>query len=121
MKSLLIIFSALILGVFTMSSCKKDKVPVIEDCSTIGCSDTISFANQIMPMIQNYCVNCHKPGNASGGYSLSTYAEISDNAGAILNSLYGTSLQLMPQGGPALADTLIQQFSCWKCQGKLDN
>ena len=119
MKTFLFIFSAGILGLFTMNSCNKDKVPV--DCTAAGCADTISFANQILPMIQNNCVGCHQPGNASGGYSLSTYEEISDNADAILNSLYGTSLQLMPQGGPALADTLIQQFSCWKCQGKLDN
>jgi hypothetical protein len=119
MKAFLIIFSALTLGVLTLNSCNKDKVPV--DCTAAGCTDTISFANQILPMIQNNCVGCHQPGNASGGYSLSTYSEISTNADAILNSLYGTSVALMPQGGPALADTLIQQFSCWKCQGKLDN
>jgi hypothetical protein len=119
MKSFLIIFSALSLGVFTMNSCKKDKVPV--SCTAQGCVDTISFANQIMPMIQNYCVGCHEPGNASGGYDLSTYAQVSANADIVLSSLYGTSVQLMPQGGPALADSLIQQFSCWKCQGKLDN
>jgi hypothetical protein len=119
MKSFLIIFSAIILGVFTMNSCKKDKAPV--DCTTAGCTDTISFANQILPMIQINCTGCHQPGNASGGYSLSTYAEIVSNADAILNSLNGTGMKLMPEGGPALADTLIQQFSCWKCQGKLDN
>ncbi len=120
MKSFLIIFSALSLGALTMNSCNKDKVPVIVDCSTIGCSDTISFANQIMPMIQNNCTGCHDVGNSTA-YTLTNYENISNNADAILNSLHGTSMQLMPQGGPALADTLIQQFSCWKCQGKLDN
>ena len=119
MKSFLIIFSVLTLGVLTVGSCNKDKTPV--DCVAAGCADTISFANQILPMIQINCTGCHEPGNASGGYSLSTYSEISANADAILNSLNGTGMQLMPQGGPALADTLIQQFSCWKCQGKMDN
>ena len=119
MKSFLIIFSALTLGVLTMNSCNKDKVPV--DCATLGCTDTVSFANQILPMIQNNCTGCHEPGNAGGGYSLSTYDEIVSNADAILNSMNGAGMQLMPQGGPALADSLIQQFSCWKCQGKMDN
>jgi hypothetical protein len=119
MKAFLIIFSVLAFSIFTISSCKKDKVPV--SCTAQGCVDTISFSNQIMPMIQSNCVSCHEPGNASGGYDLSTYAQVSANADIVLNSLYGTSIQLMPLGGPKLADTLIQQFSCWKCQGKLDN
>ncbi|MEN9401273.1 MAG: hypothetical protein RL632_2376 [Bacteroidota bacterium] len=118
MKSFLIIFSALTLGLITLNSCNKDKVPV--DCTSAGCSDTISFANQILPLIQNNCTGCHDVGNSTG-YTLTEYSNIAANADAILNSLYGTSVALMPQGGPALADSLIQQFSCWKCQGKLDN
>jgi hypothetical protein len=39
-----------------------------------------------------------------------------------LNSLRGEGgKQLMPQGGPALQDSLIEQFSCWVNQGKLNN
>lgn len=98
-------------------SCTKEKVPV----ATIdpNCVDTISFSAQIAPMISTNCVSCHGTGNGTG-YTLTNHTNISSNATAILNTLKGTP-QLMPQGGPALSDSLIQQFTCWINQGTLNN
>lgn len=107
-----------LLGMVSFSlSCKKDKVPA----STFdpNCPDTISFSTQILPMMQNNCISCHDVGNGTG-YVITNHTNISSNATAILNTLNGTP-QLMPQGGPALHDTLIQQFTCWVNQGKLNN
>jgi uncharacterized membrane protein len=99
-----------------VSSCTKEKVPV--QTVTADCTDTIHFATQIAPLIQNNCISCHDAGGSMP--TLTNYSEISANATAVLGSLNG-SPQLMPQGGPALNDTLIQQFTCWINQGKLDN
>ena len=96
-------------------SCKKDQVPVVSDCV-----DTVYFATQIAPMISSKCLSCHDVGNSTG-YTLTNHTNISANASAVLNSLHGASVALMPKGGPALNDTLIQQFSCWINQGKLNN
>lgn len=98
-------------------SCTKEKVPV----PTIdpNCVDTISFSAQIAPMISTNCASCHDTGNSTG-YTLTNHTNISSNASAILNSLKGNP-QLMPQGGPALNDSLIQQFTCWINQGTLNN
>ncbi len=41
-------------------------------------------------------------------------------ANDILKSIKGET-QLMPQGGPALNDSLIKQFECWINQGKQNN
>ena len=109
---------AIIIASSIVYSCTKDHVPaVIVDSN---CTDTISFATQILPMIEANCVSCHGSPNSTG-YTLTDYSNISANAAAILNSLSGTSVALMPQGGPALNDSLIQQFSCWKSQGTLNN
>jgi hypothetical protein len=35
--------------------------------------------------------------------------------------MLGANVELMPQGGPALNDTLIKQFSCCINQGKQNN
>jgi hypothetical protein len=35
--------------------------------------------------------------------------------------MQASGFQLMPIGGPALNDDLIQQFLCWIEQGKLNN
>lgn len=99
------------------SGCSKEKAPLpIVD---ITCPDTISFSQKIAPMIQDNCSGCHGSG-AGTSPVLSNHAEISGSAEAILNALKG-SPQLMPQGGPALADSLIQQFQCWIQQGKMNN
>lgn len=109
----LLMFACLI----TITSCKKDKVS--PGIITADCPDTIRFSNQILPIIQNNCVSCHASG--AGGYTLGDYASVSNNADIILKSMRGDGVSLMPDGGPALADSLIQQFACWINQGKLNN
>jgi cytochrome c553 len=103
------------LGIFTgLSSCKKDKTSTL--CES---SKTVSFSNQIKPMITSYCISCHGSGGTSP--ELTTHTSVSSNANQIFNSLKGTGIKLMPLGGPALNDSLITQFSCWISQGKKDN
>lgn len=112
-------FFTLILFSILNFSCAKEKVPgqVIDP----NCTDTISFSTQIVPMISNNCVSCHDTGNSTG-YTLTNHTNISSNASDMLNAMHGTGgFQLMPEGGPALHDSLIQQFSCWINQGKLNN
>lgn len=75
--------------------------------------DTISFNAQIVPVFYNNCVKCHE--------GLSDYNTIMQNAGHILKALKGDGAVQMPEGSDPLHDTLIQQFSCWIAQGKLNN
>jgi hypothetical protein len=112
---LLVVLSAVV-GFGFVNSCAKEKVPVIT--TTPDCADSIHFSTQIGPMIQSNCISCHDVGGSAP--TLTNYVEISTNATAILSTLNGTP-QLMPQGGPALNDTLIQQFTCWISQGKPNN
>lgn len=97
------------------SSCTKEKVPT---SNTVICTDTIYFSTQIEPLIQTNCIGCHNTGGSLP--ILTNYTEISANAAGILSTMNG-SPQLMPLNGPALNDTLIQQFSCWINQGKANN
>lgn len=103
--------SLLILCSFVLFGCKKDKAPEV-----INCDQDISFANQIQPMMDTYCVSCHQ----SQAPILTNHSDVSANATAILNSIKGNT-QLMPLNGPKLNDSLIEQFNCWIQQGKLNN
>lgn len=114
-QHLVFVFTLLITASIT-SSCKKDQVPGIVDPN---CIDTVFFTTQIAPMIANNCLGCHNVVNSTG-YTLTNHTNISANASAILAAMQG-SPQLMPIGGPALNDTLIQQFACWINQGTLNN
>ena len=98
-------------------SCTREKVtPIDEQCNT-----TISFSNEVMPIIQANCVGCHNQNGAFGGYDFSTYDAIAGNANALLGSVKANGFQLMPLGGPALPDSTIQKITCWISQGKQDN
>ena len=110
----LITFSSCSIALF---SCTREKVTPV----AAQCNDTISFSNDIMPILQANCIGCHDQGNASGGYDFSTYTSVSANSNAILNSMKANGYQLMPIGGPALPDSTIQKISCWINQGKQDN
>lgn len=107
--SLLSIFLILVL---VLVACKKS----IYD-KKLQCNSTISFSNQILPLVENNCTVCHSAGEA--GYTLTNHANISANAEDMLSSMKGI-MQLMPQDG-ALPDSLIQQFECWIKQGKPNN
>lgn len=103
-------------SVILLSNCDKDKTTLTN--ADLNCPDTISFAAKIQPLINDNCIACHGSGGTAP--NLSTHSSIASNATAVLNSMKGVP-QLMPQGGPALADSLIQHFECWINQGKLNN
>ena len=119
MKHLIPIFGMVLL-ILAFPACKKDKAPV---AVLSDCADTISFSNQILPILNNNCntSGCHGNGSAAGGYDLTNHAGVSTNAQIILSAIRHETASPMPLGANQLADSLIQQFSCWKQQGLLDN
>ena|SRR6218665_467710 len=106
------------LAIIVSTSCTKDKAPNIE--FDPSCSDTISFEEDVMPIISANCISCHDDGNSTG-YTFTTHSSISDNATDMLGAMRNEGFQLMPEGGPALPDSLIKTFSCWIQNGKLNN
>jgi len=116
MKILDRIFLMLAIGLI-FSNCTKDKVAMSE----LGnCDETISFASDVMPIITANCTSCHNVGNSTG-YTLTNHANVSANVDAIIGAMRANGFQLMPQGGPALPDSLIQKINCWKNQGVPNN
>ncbi len=104
----------------TISACTKDKVQPAPVDNT--CADTISFANDILPIMENNCTSCHNASNASGGYDLSNYAGVTQNTGKVYGSiLQDGSASSMPQGGSKIADSSIQKINCWINQGAKNN
>lgn len=101
-------------------SCTKDKAPAIDP----NCTETISFSQEIQPMISQNCSTsgCHDASTQASGYNFTTHAGVAAHASVILNAIrHEGGATPMPQGAPKLADSLIQQFSCWAGQGALNN
>ncbi len=106
-------------SVVAISSCRKDVAPAPT------CVEEISYSAKIQPLMDLNCSTsgCHDANTAQSGVDLSNYAGVNANATGVLTviQLEEGNPGLMPLGGPRLADSLIQQFSCWIEQGKLDN
>ncbi|MES2588144.1 MAG: cytochrome c [Bacteroidota bacterium] len=114
MKKIIFIFSFF----FLATSCTKEKA--VAAIITADCPDTIKFSTQISPMITTYCTGCHTSGGSASPV-FTSYSSIETHASTMLKYMKADGVQLMPQGGPALNDSLIQQFTCWINQGKQNN
>ncbi len=116
----------LIIGFFIVAAgfqigCKKEKVP--PPFISAECPDTISYQNQIQPMLDVNCSTsgCHGASGA-GGITLLTHFQVSDEANRVLKAMrHDSGVSNMPLGAPKLADSLANQMSCWINQGKMDN
>lgn len=92
---------------------------------------TISFATDILPIIESRCIGCHGGDRTEEGLDLKTHASImagSDNGPVIVPGDAANSLlvemvatQKMPKRGPKLTPPQIQLITDWVNQGALDN
>ena len=92
---------------------------------------TVSFANDILPLIESRCIGCHGGDRTEEGLDLKTHASIlagSDNGPVVIPSDAANSLlvemvatQKMPKRGPKLTPPQVQLITDWVSQGALDN
>ncbi|MBN2116005.1 MAG: hypothetical protein JW730_05530 [Anaerolineales bacterium] len=92
---------------------------------------TVSFANDVLPIIESRCVNCHGGDRTQEGLDLKTHASLmagSENGpvvtpGDAANSLLVELIvnQKMPKRGPKLTPPQVQLITDWINQGALEN
>ena len=92
---------------------------------------TVSFANDVQPIIESRCINCHGGERTEDGLSLGTYDEImagskngpvvvpGDPANSLLVELVAN--QKMPKRGPKLTPPQVQIISDWVATGAPNN
>jgi mono/diheme cytochrome c family protein len=91
----------------------------------------VSFANDVMPIIQSRCINCHGGDRIEEGLLMRSYDELlagSDNGpvivpGDIANSLLVELVtnQKMPKRGPKLTPPQVQIITEWVAAGAPNN
>ncbi len=125
------VFSMLIISASFLSACYYDNFkelnPFLEEavCDTAS-STIISFASQVVPILQNQCstgsAGCH---SASSGRNLSTHTGVINTyTGAkLLSSIkWDGNASQMPKGsGAKIDDCSIKTIELWINQGKLNN
>lgn len=94
-------------------------------------STEVSFANDVMPIIQSRCINCHGGDRIEEGLVFFTYEDImagSDNGPVIVPGDVANSLlvelvtnQKMPKRGPKLTPPQVQIITDWVAAGAPNN
>jgi hypothetical protein len=101
--------------------CKNDKIkPLVVAPITCGDFTHVSFINQVQPIINANCINCH---DASSGIKLNNYENISAFAksGQLFGCLSGDqNYQQMPPTG-SLDSCSVKAIKFWVQQGMLNN
>ena len=92
---------------------------------------TVSFATDILPIIQSRCISCHGGDRTEEDLDMNTHASLmagSSNGpvvipGDAVNSLLVelVATQKMPKRGPKLTPPQVQLITDWVNQGALDN
>jgi mono/diheme cytochrome c family protein len=94
-------------------------------------SPSVSFVQDVLPILQQNCSNCHGGSKASGGFQINTYQAVmaGSRTGTVIQPGDGQNSYLvqlvqkgtMPRRGPKLPGTEIQIIIDWINAGALDN
>jgi hypothetical protein len=107
-------------------------VPTVEATqSNEVVTSNVSFANQVLPVLQIYCVECHGGARTREGLNLASYDGLMFGSfnGAVLipnNANESLLVQLiqqgeMPERGPAPSSAELQAIIDWINQGAINN
>ena len=80
-----------------------------------------SFTNDVLPIFQSVCDNCHAPGQVEANRPLTTYQQINAQVGAVFTQVFENCL-MPPSNAPepltaSERQTLLDWFAC----GALDD
>ncbi|MFK5959271.1 MAG: cytochrome c [Lutibacter sp.] len=99
--------------IILFSSCENN-VEDIDEGIVDDCNPAISFTQQIKPIIDTNCLQCH---NGNQFPDLRTYQSIKNNITIIKEEIESGR---MPLGG-SLTTTEIEAIVCWVTNGSLNN
>ena len=106
-----------------------DTAPAATEPAAEGAA--VSFANDILPILESRCIGCHGGERTQEGLDLKTHASLmtgssngsvvtpGDAENSLLVELVAT--QKMPKRGPKLTPPQVQLITDWVSQGALDN
>jgi hypothetical protein len=124
-----IIFSLFVITVclVSLNSCYYDKAELLYGSGNTPCTDTagtVSYTQKVVPILRQFCYNCHSGGFPSGNIAMGTYT--SDKTIAQNGKLYGSinhssGYVAMPQGAPQLSNCQIAVIKKWIDSGIPNN
>ncbi|REJ81158.1 MAG: hypothetical protein DWQ44_11685 [Bacteroidetes bacterium] len=85
---------------------------------------TVTYSEDIVPILQNVCYSCHGTGVGLGGVTLEPYTALASyiTDGSLLGSVtHQQGFSPMPKGGGKISDCNISKLREWIRQGAANN
>jgi cytochrome c553 len=117
-------FILIIAGLFLLfNNCTyNNEVDYFKDITNLCKTDSMSFQNDVYPVIENSCVGCHGNVGAAAGVNLEGYDNVKKNYVRMMNAIeYKAGASRMPQGASKLPACTINQLNAWIDQGLKNN
>lgn len=103
--------------------------------TSLGAAETISYYEDVRPLLQVHCSGCHQPGNPMSGLELTTYAGLlkggakhgtavvtgSPDSSPLVRLVTGALEPRMPMGGEALPPESVELLERWIREGAEDD
>ena len=99
---------------FVLASCTGSAPDCPRDNPTSCPADAPSYANDIAPLIEQYCSQCHNPQGSAFDQPISTYSDLDQRKVDVLDEIYACEMPMSPAPQPTLAErvTLLTWFVC---------
>jgi hypothetical protein len=103
------------LAVVVVAACTSETGPACPRDEPSSCpSTTPSYANDVAPLIDEYCSQCHNPQGSAFNIDISTYSALYSQRSEALDQVYDCEMPMSPAPQPTAADrvTLLAWFVC---------
>lgn len=106
----------ILLIALVFSACEYEKLQPFG----VGCDSEVSYKNEVMPIINTYCIGCHVAGSGTKDFTSWPDVKSAADNGTMYNRLIVVK-DMPPAGSPAPSDEQIKKINCWIKQGALNN
>lgn len=110
------------IGIAVVDGCTYDVAPPSLPCGDIS---GVSFAGDILPLLDAHCNGCHSGGSPSAGLNLENHTSVAQSVleGSLLDriNLPQTNVRMMPLSGNPLPVCDIVLFEVWALEGAPNN
>lgn len=117
-------FYIAIISMFILNSCYYDNVEDLYPQPPACDTSSVTFAGDVMPIINANCFACHSGSAPSGNVKLETYDNIvaSVNNGGLMGTIrHESGWSPMPKNGAKLDNCSITKLEIWIADGTPNN
>ncbi len=115
---------SLLVAIGSLTSCYYDNEEDLYPQNRLCATDSMSYANDILPVLNAQCLSCHSAAAQQGGVDMEGYTSVKkyvDNQKFVRSVKHDAGTSPMPKNSDKLDACTIAKIEAWINQGALNN